>query len=333
MIVKSFEINKKKFENFRFFLLYGNNRGFIEEIIQNTLKPALPKNSYDYDENEILKNTDSFKNEILNKSFFENKKLIIISRVTDKIFKIIEEIIDLNLDDVSIILKANVLEKKSKIRNFFEKKKETICIPFYEDNSQTLSMITNNFLREKNIQLSQQNINIIVERCNGDRINLKNELEKISALSKTNKKISSDEIIKLTNLAENFSISDLVDSSLVKNKRRTLNIINENNFVNEDNILILRIYLTKLKRLLRILTDVEIKKDVDLVISTFKPPVFWKDKELIKKQIKIWSKKRVQNLIIKTNDLELKIKKYPSNSNNLITNFLLEQTEVNNKSL
>ena len=330
MIVKSFEINKKKFENFKFFLLYGNNKGFIEEIIQNTLKPALPKNSYNYDENEILKNTDSFKNEILNRSFFENKKLIIISRVTDKIFKIIEEIIDLNLDDVSIILKANVLEKKSKIRNFFEKKKETICIPFYEDNSQTLSMITNNFLREKNIQLSQQNINIIVERCNGDRINLKNELEKISALSKTNKKINSDEIIKLTNLAENFSISDLVDSSLVKNKRRTLNIINENNFVNEDNILILRIYLTKLKRLLRILTDVEIKKDVDLVISTFKPPVFWKDKELIKKQIKIWSKKRVQNLIIKTNDLELKIKKYPSNSNNLITNFLLEQTEVNN---
>tara|TARA_Y100001958_G_C21244591_1_gene573862 strand:- start:104 stop:1096 length:993 start_codon:yes stop_codon:yes gene_type:complete len=330
MIVKSFEINKKKFENFRFFLLYGNNKGFIEEIIQNTLKPALPKNSYNYDENEILKNTESFKNEILNKSFFENKKLIIISRVTDKIFKIIEEIIDLNLDDVSIILKANVLEKKSKIRNFFEKKKETICIPFYEDNSQTLSMIANNFLREKNIQISQQNINIIVERCNGDRINLKNELEKISALSKTNKKINSEEIIKLTNLAENFSISDLVDSSLVKNKRRTLNIINENNFVNEDNILILRIYLTKLKRLLRILTDVEIKKDVDLVISTFKPPVFWKDKELIKKQIKIWSKKKVQNLIIKTNDLELKIKKYPSNSNNLITNFLLEQTEVNN---
>ena len=330
MIVKSFEINKKKFENFRFFLLYGNNKGFIEEIIQNTLKPALPKNSYNYDENEILKNTESFKNEILNKSFFENKKLIIISRVTDKIFKIIEEIIDLNLDDVSIILKANVLEKKSKIRNFFEKKKETICIPFYEDNSQTLSMIANNFLREKNIQISQQNINIIVERCNGDRINLKNELEKINALSKTNKKINSEEIIKLTNLAENFSISDLVDSSLVKNKRRTLNIINENNFVNEDNILILRIYLTKLKRLLRILTDVEIKKDVDLVISTFKPPVFWKDKELIKKQIKIWSKKKVQNLIIKTNDLELKIKKYPSNSNNLITNFLLEQTEVNN---
>ena len=211
-----------------------------------------------------------------------------------------------------------------------KKKKETICIPFYEDNSQTLSMIANNFLREKNIQISQQNINIIVERCNGDRINLKNELEKISALSKTNKKINSEEIIKLTNLAENFSISDLVDSSLVKNKRRTLNIINENNFVNEDNILILRIYLTKLKRLLRILTDVEIKKDVDLVISTFKPPVFWKDKELIKKQIKIWSKKKVQNLIIKTNDLELKIKKYPSNSNNLITNFLLEQTEVNN---
>ena len=330
MIVKSFEINKKKFENFRFFLLYGNNKGFIEEIIQNTLKPALPKNSYNYDENEILKNTESFKNEILNKSFFENKKLIIISRVTDKIFKIIEEIIDLNLDDVSIILKANVLEKKSKIRNFFEKKKETICIPFYEDNSQTLSMIANNFLREKNIQISQQNINIIVERCNGDRINLKNELEKISALSKTNKKINSEEIIKLTNLAENFSISDLVDSSLVKNKKRTLNIINENNFVNEDNILILRIYLTKLKRLLRILTDVEIKKDVDLAISTFKPPVFWKDKELIKKQIKIWSKKKVQNLIIKTNDLELKIKKYPSNSNNLITNFLLEQTEVNN---
>ena len=248
MIIKFFELNKKNLINYKIYLIYGNNKGLIEEIIENNLKKYLSKNVFNYDELSILNDTDSFKEEIFNNSFFENDKLIIISKVTDKILSLIKEINERNLENIHFILKSNILEKKSKIRNFFEKGKDTICIPVYEDNLQTLSSIANNFFSENKINISQQNINLLIERSNKDRMNLNNELNKIKIYMQNKKGISLEEILKLTNLAENFSISELVDNSLVKNKKKTLTILNENNFSSDDSILILRIYLSKLKK-------------------------------------------------------------------------------------
>ena len=149
MIIKYFELKKKNLNNFKYFLLYGNNKGLIEEIIEKNLKPNLPKNIYNYDEIEILNNLDDFKENINNRSFFESDKLIIIKRISDKILKIINDIIDKNLEDIAIILVAENLEKKSKIRNFFEKETNTVCIPFYEDNKLTLAQVVQEFLRKK----------------------------------------------------------------------------------------------------------------------------------------------------------------------------------------
>ena len=333
MILKTFKLEKKIINNYRFFLVYGNNKGFIEEIIKDYLKPILYQNTYNYDENEILQNLENFKEDILNRSFFDDKKLIIISRVTDKIFSTVEEIIKKDVKDISIILKASSLEKKSKIRNFFEKQKETACIPVYEDNYQTLDVFVKDFLRKKKIILSQQIINIIVERAKGDRINLKNELNKIEYFSTNKKKIELEEILDLTNLAENYNVSELVDNSLAQNKRKTLYILNENNFASDDCIQIVRVYLSKLKRLLNIKSETIKNDNLDQIITSYKPPIFWKEKDIVKQQIKIWNFKNIENLIMDTNELEYQIKKNPNSSTILLTNFILEKTLQPNSSL
>ena len=188
MIVKSFNLKKELKDNVNFYLLYGPNIGFIEETIDNILKPNLSKNVYNYEENEILSDIDEFKEGILSKSFFEKDKLIIINRASDKILNVIEDIIDKNIEDLKIIIKSGILEKKSKLRNMFEKDKKIVCIPFYADNNMTLGKIVSIFFREKNIPISQQNTNLIIERCRGDRQNLSNELKKVgNPLSKANK--------------------------------------------------------------------------------------------------------------------------------------------------
>jgi len=330
MIVKSYELKKNLKEN-KFFLLYGINKGLIEETIENNLKPILSKNVYNYDENEVLNDAESFKENIFNKSLFEDEKLIIINRVSDKILSLVKEIIEKKIKDFSIILISGILEKKSKLRNFFEKDKNTIIAAFYEDNNQTLSTIAQKFLNEKKIKISQENINFIVERSKGDRINLKNELEKIENFYNRKKKISKEDIMKLTNLAENYDISELIDNCLIKNKKKTLNIINENNFSVEDNILVLRTFLFKLKRLKKLHSNMKTTNNIENVISTYKPPIFWKEKELIKQQIEIWSYEKIQELIISVNELELLAKKNPQISNNLINDFILENTQkINN---
>ncbi len=333
MIVKSYELKKTKIDNIRFFLLHGKNSGLINETIKNDLKVRLSKNIYNYDETEILNNPSQIRETILNKSFFENDKLIIISRATDKISKIIEEIVDLNSPEISIVLISETLEKKSKVRNFFEKNKNTICVAFYEDNNLTLNRIAFDFFKQKKISISQQNINLIVERSSGNRINLTNELKKIENFSINKKIVSTKDLIKLTNLAENYDYTNLVNCSLAKNKKKTMNILNENNLSNEDCIIILRIFLNKLKRLLKIFSNSEINKNIDSTISSFKPPIFWKEKDIVKQQINVLSYQKIQDLLTKTNNIEILVKKNPSISINLVNNFILEQCDEANNSI
>lgn len=322
MILKYFEIKKTSFNNKNYFLLYGGNKGLIAETTEN-LKKIINKNISSYEENEIINNVENFYESLLNKTFFDNHKLIIIKRVSDKLFKIIEEIVSKNIVDISIILISDKLDKKSKLRSFFEKNLNTVCIPFYEDNTQTLSLIANNFIKEKKINLSQQNLNLIIDRAKGDRGNLKNELEKIELFAKTQRKIDINHILKLSNLSENYDLTELVDSSLSKNKNKLIKILNENNFASEDCIIILRILLSNLKRLLKIKALNKINKNIEGIIGQYKPAIFWKEKEIIKQQINIWSYEKIKDLIVEVNNVEYLIKKNPQISVISTTNFIL----------
>ena len=330
MIVKYFDLKKEIKKNNNFYLLYGPNSGLIEETINNTLKPNFSKNLYYHDEKEILSNEDEFKEGILNQSFFEKDKLIIINRATDKILNIIKEIIDKEIENLKIIIKSEILEKKSKLRNFFEKNNNTIIVPFYEDSYQSLLLWAQNFIKEKKIKISSQNINFIIERSKGNRINLKNELEKIAIYSLKKQSINFEEILKLTNLTENYNISDLIDQCLVGNKKKTIQILNENNPSTEDNILIVKNFLYKLKRLKKLKENLEINKNTEMILSSYKPTIFWKDKEIIKQQLKIWTLKKIKDQIKEINELENKIKKNSQISNLTVNNFIFNSLNTTN---
>ena len=323
MIVKSLDL-KKNLKNNKNFLLYGVNSGLINETVNDTLKPNFSKNIYNYDEQEILSNPDQFKENIVNKSFFENDKLIIISRATDKIKNILEEIITKQIDDLIIVVKSGMLEKKSKLRSFFEKEKNTIAIAYYEDGYRELNSIIQKFFYDKRIKISSQSSNILIERSRGNRINLINELNKISNYLINKKKIDYEEICKLTNLSENHNISDLTDNALAKNKVKTLSIINENILTTDDYILIIKNFLYKIKRLKKLKKELENNQNIENVILSYKPPIFWKERDIIKSQLKSISFERLNILSIKVNNLEKIVKENSKISGIILYNFLLE---------
>jgi len=326
MIIKHFELQKKDLKKFQFFLLYGNNQGHVEETINDVLKPILPKNIYVYEESEIIKDINILKENIFNKSFFENQKLIIINRVSDKSFKIFEEIVSDKINDVFLILISKSLDKRSKLRKLFETDKQTVCVPFYEDNFQQLAEMVHKFVKEKNINVSQQMINVIVDRAKGDRNNLKNELSKIENFMLGKKNIEMEEILKITNLSENYDISELVDSCLSKNNNKIKKILNENNFSSDECILIIRTFLNKLKRISKLNEIINTDKStIEEAISLYKPPIFWKEKEVVKQQLKFLNSSKTQDLIYKANEIELLIKKRPETSINVTTDFVVSQ--------
>ena len=330
MILKTFELNKIK-DNTIFYLLYGKNEGLKSECINEIIKKEKGK-IFKYDERQIKDEIEPFFENVLSGSLFDSNKIIIINRATDKIYEIILNLIDRHISNVKIILNADLLETRSKLRSLFEKNKNLICIPTYQDNSETLSRLAALILKKENISISQQNMNLIVEKCNGDRQNLQNELDKIKNYSLNKKKISSDEILKLINLSENYGLSELIDNCLAQNKNKTIKILNENNYNTEDGIIILRTFLAKAKRILKLANQLKRNNDINKTINSAKPPIFWKDKEIVKIQLSKWKLKQIKKLIKNINDLELEIKKNYNNSLFIISNFVLEKSrsEISN---
>ena len=327
MIIKNYELEKFSLKNHKFYLFYGENEGLKEETIKKLFEKNFLDKIYRYEEKEILDNRNDFVSGILTKSFFDNEKLIIINRATDKIKIVIEELIEKDPQDIQFILNSKNLEKKSSLRKFFEKEKKIICSPFYEDNNQTLNTIIIQFFRNKKITISQQLVNILIERSRGDRKNLNNELAKIENFSLNKKSVNLQEIIKLTNLADNYNASELVDHCLAKNTRKTVAILNENNYSDEDNIIIIRTLLAKLKRLVKICQSIDGKNSIDQAISSFKPPIFWKDKPIVTQQIKCWKKDKLESLIYESNEIELLIKKNSSIAKNILSDFIISNSK------
>tara|TARA_B100001093_G_C26844619_1_gene1022162 strand:- start:480 stop:1475 length:996 start_codon:yes stop_codon:yes gene_type:complete len=325
MIIKSKDIDNLDILKNNLILLHGKNEGLKNEIISKLSLKKKETKTLKYDEKEIIENKTDFYNTIINESLFESNKLVIINRASDKLVPVLEDLSEKNISDI-IIINSNILDKKSKLRSLFEKKKKLISIAFYPDTNETLARLAQNFFKKIKIPISFENTNIIVNRCVGDRNYLNNELEKIALFVKNKKIIKASDIIKITNLTENYSVNELIDFCLSKNKKKTITILNENNFGAEDTILIIRTFLIKSKRLLNLLNDYKINNDIDKTMLRAKPPIFWKDKNIIRQQIKCWTPKKIKEVIYNLNKLEINIKKISFNPLNIVSDFILDKS-------
>tara|TARA_B100000029_G_scaffold254625_1_gene251428 strand:- start:865 stop:1857 length:993 start_codon:yes stop_codon:yes gene_type:complete len=329
MIIKSFNIKDLKNKS-DFFLLYGDNEGQKEEVINNFFLKNFNGENIKYDEKHILENKEFFFETCLNESLFENEKIIQVSRVTSKMLEIIKEITSIKIYKKKIIFNSGILEKKSKIRQLFETEKNLVCIPFYEDNNFSLFKIANEFFKKNNILISSENINLIVEKCSGDRKNLQNEMNKILNFCFKKNKVTRDEILKLINLHEDNDYFELIDQCLAKNHTKVCNIINNNAFSKSDSIILIRSFVSRVKRLIELNKLYSQNGNIKEAIDHFKPPIFWKDKEIVEKQIQSWSSKNIYKLLDEITAIEINFKKNSAFSNNIIFDLILSKSIKSN---
>jgi DNA polymerase-3 subunit delta len=323
MIVKSFNLDNID-PNTQVILFYGNNSGQKKQEIDKLFQKNGSLEKVKYDEKDILSELESFYVAIFNHSFFEKEKFIIINNVSDKILPIIMELDSRELGGLKIILNADILDKKSKLRVFFEKDKTFACVPFYPDNETSLSKIAYQYLKNNSLYLSGEIINYLIKKSNGDRNHLITELDKIKMFSK-NKKITNDQVMKLVNLSQEHEVTELVNNYLTQNKIKLKTILNDNIIVQEDCIIIIRTFISKIKRLIKLIEAYNKSTDLENSVNSFKPPIFWKEKEIIKKQILIWTKDQIKKLLYEVNNLESLLKSESSISGYLLVNFLLEK--------
>ena len=327
MIIKSFNLNDIKKSKSNCFLLYGENDGHKEEAISNYFLKDFKGEVVRYDENQILENKNLFLETCFNESLFESSKIILVSRVTSKMYEIIKELTNKKIYNKKIIFISQLLEKRSKIRQLFETEEELVCVAFYQDNISSLYKIAYNFFKTNNISISSENINLILEKCSGDRKNLQNEMNKILNFSFKKNKITKEEILKLVSSQEGENYFELIDLCLAMNHFKVINIINNNSFNKNDAIILIRSFLSRLKRLVELKKIQNKKGNIKETIDFFKPSIFWKDKEIVQKQMQFWTLERIYILIEELNTLELKFKRNYELSNNLIFDLIINTSK------
>ena len=331
MIIKSYEVSKnlKSFSKCNLFLLYGENVGLkkdIRDIIKKTIKQ---KNDnlevLSLYESEILDNDENFYNFVYSGSLFSNKKILIIFEATDKIVKKISNVYDKYATQVFLIIFSGILEKKSKLRIFFEKTKKTICIRCYLDSEKDLEIIAQSEFKKNNILLSREAINLLIEKSNSDRNNLRNEIEKIKSYSLNKKNLQLNEIKSLINFSGDYKSEILINECLCGNISQYKKMISELYINTFNQIFLLRILSNKAQRLLKIKEQENISNNLDSLINDYKPAVFWKEKSLIKKQLSIWNINELKKMISGINTTELLCKKKTHNISKIIFfSFFLE---------
>jgi len=330
MIVKSYEIQKKRIDilKYNLFLVYGENIGLKKDIKKKIQFEIKQKNTNieisSLYESDILEDANNFYNSIYSGSLFGNTKIITLNNATDKTTRLVEDVTQKYPGNVFIIILSEILEKKSKLRNFFEKNEKTLCIPCYLDSARDLEIIILGEFKKNNINLSKESINLLVEKSNFDRNNLRNEIEKIKAYTLNKKSIDVDEIKNLVNFSGEHKTDNLINECLSGNISQYKKILSELYINTLNQIFLLRILSNKMRRLLNMKEMENSYNNLDSLLNASKPPIFWKEKPIVKKQLTIWNIKRLEKTIDEINNIELMCKKNPNISKIIFFNFFSE---------
>ena len=327
MIIKSYEIqkNSSNFLKYKIFLLYGENVGLKKDIKEFIKKTATQKDSkiefLNLYENDITNNEKEFYNSIYSGSLFSNKKIITINNGTEKLFKHVSYVLDNYPENIYLIIFSDILEKKSKLRNLFEKSEKAYCIPCYLDSDKDLGLIAFNELKKNSISLSRESINLLIEKSNSDRNNLKNEIDKIKSFAHDKKEINFEELKSLINFSGEYKSDKLINECLCGNISQYKKVLSDlyTNAINQ--VFILRILSNKIRRLLNMKKMQDDYSNLDALLNATKPPIFWKEKPLIKKQLSIWSLNDLNTTLEEISNTELICKKNPNISKVIFFNF------------
>ncbi|HJO77246.1 MAG TPA: DNA polymerase III subunit delta [Pelagibacteraceae bacterium] len=327
MILKSYELQKNPSNllEYNLFLLYGENDG-LKKDIKELIKIKKKQQDTNIEllslyENDIINNEENFYNSIYSGSLFSNKRIIIINNGTDKILKQVKDIVDRYPNNVFLIIFSDILEKKSKLRNFFETSIKTLCIPCYLDSDKDLEIIVRTELKKSNIILQKDAINLLIERSNGDRNNLKNEIEKVKSFALNKKNLEIDEIKSIINFSGEYKADNLINECLCGNIPQYKKILSELYINTLNQIFLLRVLNNKIQRLLSMKELENSYNNLDSLLSTSKPPIFWKEKPMVKKQLTIWNLNDLKTIMHEINNIEILCKKNPQISKIIFFDF------------
>jgi DNA polymerase-3 subunit delta len=322
VILKSYivEQNVEILKNYKATLIHGQNDGIKDDIKEEIKNINKSWDIINFFENELLKNNLLYEN-TTNRSLFSEKKIIFIHEASDKVFDQVKECLEKENNEIKIYIFADKLEKKSKLRSLFEKDKKLATFPCYEDNERTLITYVNSRLRNFK-GLTGEITNIIINNSIMNRGIIKNELKKIIGFF-SEKKINKEQILEILNIKSDGDFSEIRDKALMGEKTKINKLLSETEILEDNTFFYLNSLNYRITRLHEITKISKHKENYEEVLEGLKPPVFWKDKPIILQQLKKWSRKKLEEVLVKIGETEILMKKNSYLRNDIIVKNLI----------
>ena len=327
MIIKSYivEQNIDILKEYKGTLIYGENIGIKDDIKEKIIEKNKNCEIINFFEINILKN-NLLHESIANQSLFTEKKIIFIQEASDKIFDKVIECLEKKNNDIKIYIIADSLEKKSKLRAYFEKEKNLAIFPCYEDSEKTLLYYVSKEL--KNFKgITGEITNLIIQNSNMNRRIIKSEITKIKDFF-LKKEINKEQILEILNVKNNSDFDKLRDKALMGEKSKINKLLSETEILRDEALFYLNNLNYRVMRLYEIIKVHRINNDYDYTLDNLRPPIFWKDKPIIREQLKKWNQKKIESMLLRIAETEILIKKNSNlNSDVIIKDLLISVTD------
>lgn len=309
MILKSYIIEKDLniLDKYQAVLMYGENEG-IKDDVRNELK-AKNKNSeiINFFENEIIKNKNILYESINNRSLFSEKKIIFIQFATDKILNEIIESLEKKSVDTKIVIIADNLDRKSKLRTLFEKEKKLAVFACYQDNDRSLIDYINKELAGYK-GVTGELVNMMISNSGYNRKIIQNELLKIKNFF-LEKIIKKNQLLEILNIKNDIGFDEIRDNALIGRKNKINKLLSETSILNEESFFYINNLNYRVLKLIEIKKMNEVFNNYEQTLEKIKPPIFWKDKSIYLEQLKKWNLEKLNRAADKIGETEVLIRK------------------------
>ena len=329
MIIKDYKfqefIDNIPFEK-KVFLLHGTLNSkiwYFRKLLEFKLvgPRALEKMKLIFiDKSLIQKDKSLLLNEIKTRSFFGDKKVIVVNDITDKDSTFIKEILE-NFDpeDHYLILTGGYLSQNSKIRKLIEKNLKSCSTGFYP--SELSEREIQNQLDSYKINVSD---NLAIKKLRDlssiyDFLEFKQELRKLYLFKSFDKKpLSQEEIENVFSVEISSNEKKLFDFLLEKKDSFIVDFFSNYSGEIKNPSSFLLNATNQFNVLHRMVTTEDISFSF---LKKVWPPILGKNKDKFIRNMKIWKKSSIEEALFILRETELKIRKNSKLSTKRIISF------------
>ncbi|MGY8985081.1 MAG: DNA polymerase III subunit delta [Sphingomonadales bacterium] len=296
-------------------LIYGPDEGLVRERAHRISKQVVedlsdPFNVVRPSLSQVIEEPSILLDELLSLSMVGGRRLVRLDGAEDKAYQGLEQALSGIPKDGEknlLVVTAGNLKPSSKIRKLFEGLEIAVTIACYADSSKDVEELIIEVLGANNLKADPQAISFLLNNLGSDRLISRSELEKIVlyAGDRIDRVIKLEDVITLIGDSATLTLNDIASATTGGDLKRLDQLLERAQSQGENAIAIIRALSRRLQQFHLVKGLIEAGQPIDSAIGKLRPPLFFKEKDIFRNQLFLWSSQKLGKALLLLSDAEL----------------------------